>query len=60
MDCGYKHYKRLMAEFGTVVEVFLGLDKEFQVCVMATSGVGANKRGYYRNREESSEIPCKQ
>ncbi len=31
MDCGYKHYKRLMAEFGTVVDVFLGLDKTFQV-----------------------------
>ncbi|PNH09521.1 Squalene synthase [Tetrabaena socialis] len=26
MDCGYKHYKRLMAQFGTVVRVFLGLE----------------------------------
>ena len=28
--CGYNHYKRLMAQFGTVVEVFLSLDKGFQ------------------------------
>ena len=30
VDCGYNHYKRLMAQFGTVVEVFLSLEKGFQ------------------------------
>ncbi|KAG2500085.1 hypothetical protein HYH03_002362 [Edaphochlamys debaryana] len=30
MDCGYNHYKRLMAQFGTVVNVFLGLDPQHQ------------------------------
>jgi hypothetical protein len=35
MDCGYNHYKRLMAEFNVVVDVFLSLDKVFQV-----SGLG--------------------
>ena len=30
IDCGYNHYKRLMNQFGTVIEVFLSLDKGFQ------------------------------
>jgi hypothetical protein len=30
-NCGYKHYKRLMVDFGIVVRVFLGLDEPFQV-----------------------------
>jgi len=30
MECGYKHYKRLMKQFGTVVDVFLSLDEGFQ------------------------------
>lgn len=28
--CGYNHYKRLMADFGKVISVFLSLDKGFQ------------------------------
>lgn len=30
MKCGYGEYIRLMDQFGTVVDVFLGLDKQFQ------------------------------
>ena len=30
MKCGYGHYVRLMKQFGTVVDVFLGLDPGFQ------------------------------
>jgi len=30
MNCGYGHYVRLMEQFGTVVDVFLGLDPGFQ------------------------------
>eukprot|EP00798_Chlamydomonas_sp_ICE-L_P000462 gene462-1868_t len=40
--CGYNHYKRLMVEFGTVVEVFLRLDKPFQdVIADITKRMGA-------------------
>lgn len=31
MNCGTNHYQRLMAQFGTVVDVFLGLDEGAQV-----------------------------
>lgn len=30
MACGYKHYKRLMAHFGKVVNVFLSLETDQQ------------------------------
>ena len=30
MDCGEKHYKRLMKSFGTVVRAFLALEPMFQ------------------------------
>ncbi len=33
LECGYGHYKLLMAKFDIVVEVFLSLDKVFQVRV---------------------------
>ena len=33
MDCGYKHYKRLMQKFGIVVDAFLALDKSFQLVI---------------------------
>mmetsp|Transcript_38362 Transcript_38362/g.85410 ORF Transcript_38362/g.85410 Transcript_38362/m.85410 type:complete len:165 (+) Transcript_38362:47-541(+) len=33
MDCGYDHYKRLMEHFGIVVNVFLGLDEQFQLVI---------------------------
>lgn len=30
MSCGVGHYKQLMAQFGTVVEVFLSLEESYQ------------------------------
>ncbi|KAL6758365.1 farnesyl-diphosphate farnesyltransferase [Haematococcus lacustris] len=33
LPCGYNHYKRLMAQFGTVVDVFLSLDPAFQLVI---------------------------
>lgn len=30
MSCGSGHYKHLMAQFGTVVEVFLSLEESYQ------------------------------
>jgi len=30
MECGTGHYKHLMAQFNTVVEVFLDLDEQYQ------------------------------
>jgi farnesyl-diphosphate farnesyltransferase len=46
MDCGYKHYKKLMKEFGTVINVFLSLDKEFQIVIADITkkmGAGMNE-----------------
>jgi farnesyl-diphosphate farnesyltransferase len=42
MNCGYGHYKGLMAQFNTVVEVFLQLDEQYQdVIADITKRMGA-------------------
>lgn len=42
MDCGYGHYVKLMQQFGTVVDVFLGLEQHFQdVIADITQRMGA-------------------
>lgn len=33
MECGYNHYKRLMAQFGVVVNVFLALPPPHQAVI---------------------------
>lgn len=42
MQCGTGHYKNLMAQFSTVVEVFLQLDEQYQeVIADITQRMGA-------------------
>ncbi len=42
MQCGTGHYKNLMAQFSTVVEVFLQLDEQYQqVIANITQRMGA-------------------
>lgn len=42
MHCGTGHYKNLMAQFNTVVEVFLSLDEQYQeVIADITKRMGA-------------------
>ncbi|GAX82208.1 hypothetical protein CEUSTIGMA_g9636.t1 [Chlamydomonas eustigma] len=46
MECGYKHYKKLMKEFGKVINVFLSLDKVFQIVIADITkkmGAGMNE-----------------
>lgn len=55
MDCGTGHYKNLMAQFSTVVDVFLQLDEQYQeVIANITQRMGAGMAKFIELEVRSS------
>lgn len=51
MDYGSGHYRRLMNEFGTVVDVFLSLDPEFQSVIASITKQMGDGMAVYIEKE---------
>lgn len=59
MKCGYGEYVRLMAEFGIVVDVFLGLDVHFQeVIADITRRMGEGMADFIQQEVSNQLLPC--
>lgn len=57
MKCGYGHYVKLMDEFSTVVDVFLGLDQEFQeVIADITQRMGAGMAEFIQKEVRAAAV----